>query len=86
MSKPATHSHRSFRPVKVVIHPLGEIPIDPDRMCNRKHRYHDKKDAVTAINAFEKGRARERHGRPEWLREYHCPICNFWHLTKGKRK
>ena len=35
---------------------------------------YDKKTAVTAKNK----RWREDHIK---LREYHCPDCNWWHLT-----
>jgi hypothetical protein len=49
-----------------------------------KNRYPDKKSARTALNACL--RQRGRHGRPEWLRAYHCPDCLGWHLTKGKEK
>lgn len=46
-----------------------------------KNRYQDKKAAVSEINRLKK--VRGRHGRPEWLRAYHCDDCNGWHITKG---
>lgn len=48
--------------------------------CNGKVCY-GKKDAETARNHRTKGRKGQRHGRPEFLRVYQCPICNQWHLT-----
>lgn len=53
-----------------------------DSMCESKLRYRDKRDAQTAINAFANRRG--RHGRPDSLRAYPCPICRGWHLTKGE--
>lgn len=47
--------------------------------CNGKICY-SKKDAETARNHRTKGRGR-RHNRPDFLRVYHCPDCNFFHLT-----
>ena len=52
-------------------------------MCGSKKRLPDKRAAQTAINQFN-SRGHGRHGRPEWLRAYPCPICEGWHLTKGK--
>jgi hypothetical protein len=51
------------------------------RMCSDKTRYADKRDAQTAMNKFKTKRG--RHGRPERLRAYACPLCRGWHLTKG---
>jgi hypothetical protein len=51
-------------------------------MCRSKYRYPSKRDAMTALNKFSRGRGRGRHGRPEHLRAYPCPICRGWHLTK----
>ena len=48
------------------------------KMCGNKKTY-DKKTALTVRNR------RLREG-VEWLRAYHCPKCNFWHLTHGKSK
>lgn len=56
------------------------IEAPPRRACG-KLRYPDKKAAVTQINRLKK--VRGRHGRPEWLRAYHCDDCNGWHITKG---
>lgn len=50
------------------------------RMCESKMRYRDKRDALTAVNSFRRNRG--RHGRPNALRAYACPICKGWHLTK----
>lgn len=46
-----------------------------------KFPYPTKKDALTQVNIRTKGRAKKRHGRPEYLRAYHCPDCNHWHIT-----
>lgn len=35
---------------------------------------YDKKSAITAKNSSRRKRGVE-------LREYHCPDCNWWHLT-----
>ena len=43
-------------------------------LCNGKTMY-DKKGAVTARNR----RMKEDHIE---LREYQCPLCGYWHLTK----
>lgn len=51
------------------------------RMCLDKIRFADKWDALTSLNCYAKHRG--RHGRPDSLRIYHCPICNGWHQTKG---
>jgi len=51
------------------------------RMCGNKTRYADKKAARTAINCAMRNRG--RHGRPNSLRAYPCPLCRGWHLTKG---
>jgi len=45
-----------------------------------KHRYPDKKSALTAINHRLHGHQRNR---PEYLRAYPCPDCRGWHLTKN---
>lgn len=52
------------------------------KMCTGKERFANKRAIQTFLNSFKKNRG--RHGRPEWLRGYPCPICNGWHLTKGK--
>jgi hypothetical protein len=49
-------------------------------MCERKRRY-DKRGARSEINRFTNQRG--RHGRPEKLRAYPCPVCAGWHLTKA---
>lgn len=49
-------------------------------MCESKHRYADKKAAVSAVNFAMK--FRRNHGRAESLRYYSCPYCRGWHLTK----
>jgi len=46
-------------------------------MCDK--RKFTKKEAQTALN-FLKG-MRGKKARKE-KRYYHCPDCNFWHLTK----
>jgi len=46
------------------------------RMCEGKRAY-TKKDAQSMLNLR---RSRLRGSRRE-LRMYHCPRCNFWHLT-----
>ena len=51
-----------------------------DSMCESKVRYADKKAVQSAINAFANKRG--RHGRPNALRAYPCPLCKGWHLTK----
>jgi rubrerythrin len=45
-----------------------------------KWRY-SKRQAETVRNS----RLRARHGRPDQLRIYHCPVCNHWHLTHTPR-
>ena len=45
-----------------------------------------KKEALGAINATYKnnrtnGWRRQRRNRPDNLRAYHCPDCNFHHLS-----
>lgn len=25
-------------------------------------------------------------GKESYLRSYHCPLCNMWHLTKNKQE
>jgi hypothetical protein len=45
---------------------------------------YSKKDAQTVLNHRTKGRLTSRHGRPKYLRAYHCEICNAWHLTHHK--
>lgn len=42
-----------------------------DRFCKRKRCYRSTNEAK---------RAMRRLGAR--LRTYHCPMCNFWHLTK----
>lgn len=54
-----------------------------DQTCHGKKCY-SKRDAETARNARTTGRRRVRHGRPEYLRVYHCDECNHWHLTSKK--
>ena len=47
-----------------------------DAACLKKGIY-DKKTAETLRNALrKKGRI---------VREYHCEICNFWHLTHKEK-
>lgn len=52
--------------------------------CNKKFAYQDKKAALSAINLRTQGRSKVRHNRlpPGGLRAYHCPDCNFWHITR----
>lgn len=52
------------------------------RMCGDKNHYDDKKAAVSAKNKALRNRG--RHGRPDSLRAYPCPLCHGWHLTKGE--
>ncbi len=40
-----------------------------------------KREAETARNHRLRGRKHHRNTRPEYLRTYHCPQCNLWHLT-----
>ena len=54
------------------------------RMCAAKVRYGDKRAAVTAMNLALRNRG--RHGRPNSLRAYPCPVCRGWHLTKGREE
>lgn len=49
------------------------------RRCG-KHRYPDKRAALTMLNSTR--RLRGRHGRAMALRAYHCEDCGGWHLTK----
>jgi hypothetical protein len=49
------------------------------KMCRSKHRYPDKRAAVSAMARCL--RLRGRHGRAGALRAYPCPICRGWHLT-----
>jgi len=49
--------------------------------CGGKTCYPDKKAVRTYINYFTRT-SRGRHGRPELLRPYPCPICKLWHVTK----
>ena len=48
--------------------------------CEGKQPY-SKKDAFTKINQRTQGRQHIRRHRPKSLRAYHCPECNWWHLT-----
>lgn len=48
------------------------------RWCKGKPQY-DKKSAISAKNK----RFRQDHTE---LRVYHCPSCNFWHLTSQLEK
>ena len=50
-------------------------------MTCEKRGYESKKDALTVRNVRTRGRRRKRHGRPDFLRVYHCPDCGLWHLT-----
>jgi len=54
--------------------------------CGGKVYYASRKDAQTMANVQTGKRHprknRQRHGRPEFLRVYHCDRCNGWHLTK----
>lgn len=51
-----------------------------------KHGYVSKKEAQTVRShrlpgtEYRKGQ-RYRHNKPHYLRAYHCPDCNLWHLT-----
>jgi hypothetical protein len=69
-----------------------ETPQEPPRACWSKVRYSSRKLAVTVMHQRQKGRVRgrgrrQRHGTPAFLRVYHCPECNGWHLTsKGGRQ
>lgn len=47
--------------------------------CAAKRYFSDKKAAVTALKLALK--KRDRHGRAEKLRAYHCR-CGGWHFTK----
>ena len=47
------------------------------KSCTNKGRY-SKKEARTIKNSLRK--------EGKMLREYHCPKCNFWHLTHLIRK
>jgi len=58
---------------------VREMP-DGSTRCT-KHCYASLKDAQTVINERTQGRARYRHGRPDYLRAYLCPQCGFHHLT-----
>lgn len=48
-------------------------------MCGKPG--YSKREAETLRNRRTKGRRKVRHGRPDFLRIYHCPKCNKWHLT-----
>lgn len=56
-------------------------PLDllADAMCHK--RQYTKREANAAINRRMRGRSERRRGRPDYLRVYHCPNCNWWHLT-----
>lgn len=47
--------------------------------CNKTA--YTKKDARAAINRRMRWRTGNRHNRPDLLRAYQCPQCNWWHLT-----
>lgn len=53
----------------------------PERMCVGKFRYVDKRAVQTFLNQYNRT-SRGRHGRPEQLRGYPCPVCRGWHVTK----
>lgn len=48
------------------------------KTCNGKPCY-DKRTAETARNRRLRGQK-----APDYLRIYHCPKCNHWHLTSRK--
>lgn len=50
--------------------------MDVKKMCFIKKQY-DKKTAQTVKNVLLKKGV-------QYLRIYHCPICNNWHLTSKK--
>lgn len=51
------------------------------KMCFSKRRY-DRRGVRSVLNCFS--RVRGRHGRPEGLRAYACPLCCGWHVTKSR--
>lgn len=53
-------------------------------MCHK--RQYSKRDAQTMVNQRTRGRSRYRHNRPDFLRAYHCPNCNGWHLTHQEKR
>jgi len=57
------------------------LPPEPIRYCDGKPCY-DKRGAETVLNRRFKRHARNR---PDFLRIYHCPECNLWHLTHKRR-
>lgn len=68
--------------------PIAEDRADgtESRACF-KHGYPSKRAAETAANFRKQGKDRhgpdrgQKHNRPDYLRAYHCPDCNLWHLT-----
>jgi len=58
-------------------------PLTPERKrgCSGKHRYPNKKAAITKLNRIMRS---HRRNRPEHLRAYACEHCAGWHLTKDE--
>jgi hypothetical protein len=54
-------------------------PAAAHAMCGSKARYARKADAAYAKNYRLH---RSRLNAPGFLRIYHCPVCNGWHLTR----
>ena len=48
--------------------------------CRGKQCY-SKREAETIRNARLRPHRRIRRHIPDFLRIYHCPHCNHWHLT-----
>ena len=48
--------------------------VNYDQCWTSGKNMYDKKTAITMVNHREKNFGR-------LLRAYHCPFCNYWHLT-----
>lgn len=60
------------------MHSTGTCPATGKMQFSKKH-------AQGAVN-FRQGKRinRERGKSADKLRIYHCPHCNYWHLTKQR--
>lgn len=55
-------------------------PAAAHAMCGSKTRYARKADAAYARH-YRLYRDTRRN-KPDFLRIYHCPVCNGWHFTR----
>lgn len=53
--------------------------MDAERCLHSGKTMFSKRDAETKANYYR------RRGNEDYMRAYHCPECNAWHITKERR-